>query len=98
MDAGENLCVTLELSSSKGSREVVMSLTTDDRSLLLMMEALSKALRGAGIAVIVDIPEIEDAADRKPLKCTSLAGELDTGRLSGKRAFTMVTKSDGPRT
>jgi len=46
---------------------------------------------------MADIPEIEEAPDRKPLKC-SLERELETGRFSGKRAFTMVTKSDGPIT
>jgi len=47
-------------------------------------------------AVITDIPEIEDAEERSP--CMSLARELETGRFSGKRALTIVTRSDGPRT
>jgi hypothetical protein len=43
------------------------------------------------------IPEIEEAPDRKPLKW-SFDKELETGRLSGKRAFTIVIRSDGPKT
>jgi hypothetical protein len=91
--------VALGFSSSRGSREVV-SLTTDD-PLLLITDALSNALRGGGIdidAEIADMPDIEEAADRKPLKWMSFSSELETGRLSGKRAFTMVIKSEGPIT
>ena len=71
---------------------------TDD-PLVLMIETLSKAAR-ADIGTCMEtafIPEIDEAPDLKPLKC-SLARELDTGRLSGKRALTMVIRSEGPRT
>ena len=67
IDAGENLCVPLAVSSSSGSCEVVVSLITDD-ALLLMMDALSKAPRGPATGMIADVPEIEDAPDRKPPK------------------------------
>lgn len=42
---------------------------------------------------------MEDAPDRNPVKW-SFDRELETGRLSlsGKRAFTIVIKSEGPRT
>ena len=96
IDAGENLCVPLAVSSSSGSCEVVVSLITDD-ALLLMMDALSKAPRGPATGVMADIPEMEDAPDRKPPKWPSFT-ELETGRLSGKRALTMVIKSAGPST
>jgi len=44
-------------------------------------------------AVTVEIPDIEEAEERKPLMT-----EPETGRLSGKSALTMVNKSDGLRT
>ena len=97
IDAGENLCVPLELSSSNGSTEVVVSLITDD-ALLLIIDTLSNAPRGPGIGTIADIPEMEEAPDRKPLKCPSFPTDADAGRLSGKRALTMVIKSAGPST
>lgn len=67
-----------------------------------MIEALSKAVRGVDIGTeaveIEETPEIDKAEERRP--CISLARELDIGRFSrsGKRALTMVTKSEGPRT
>jgi hypothetical protein len=97
IEAGENLCVPLELSSSSGSTEVVVSLITDD-ALLLIIDALSNAPRGPGIDIIADMPEMEDAPDRKPPKCPSFPTDADAGRLSGKRALTMVIKSAGPST
>jgi hypothetical protein len=48
--------------------------------------------------VTVDIPDIEEAEERKPLIWISFPTELETGRLSGKSAFTIVNKSAGPRT
>lgn len=44
------------------------------------------------LGVSMDMPETDDAEERKPPR------ELDMGRLSGKRALTMVIKSEGPRT
>ena len=40
-------------------------------------------------------PDKEDGVDRKPPNWDSLMVDPEVGRLSGKRAFTMVTKSDG---
>jgi hypothetical protein len=90
-------------SSSKGSRDVVVSLTTEE-PLFETIDALSKALRGALIdidwlkldmppAVTVEIPDIEEAEERNPLMT-----EPETGRLSGNSALTMVNKSDELRT
>jgi hypothetical protein len=84
-----------------------MSLITEE-PLFETMEALSKALRGAAIdsdwlkldmppVVTVDIPDIEEAEERRPLMCISLT-EPETGRLSGKSAVTIVKRSDGLRT
>jgi hypothetical protein len=84
-----------------------VSLITEE-PLFDITEALSKALRGAAIdndwlkldiapVVTVDIPDIEEADERNPLKWISLT-EPETGRLSGKSAVTMVNKSDGLRT
>jgi hypothetical protein len=75
-----------------------MSLITDD-PLLLMIEALSKAPRG-GACIDIEAgfePEMDDAPDLRPWKW-SLDRELETGRRSGKSAFTMVIRSEGPRT
>jgi hypothetical protein len=66
-----------------------------------MMDTLSYVARGVGIGiacVIVDNPETEEAEERIPVRPDSLATELDKGRFSGNRAFTIVVKSDGPIT
>lgn len=75
-----------------------MSLITDD-PLVLTMEALSKAPRG-GACIDIEaefVPEIDDPPDRNPLKW-SFDKELEAGRRSGKRAFIMVIRSEGPST
>jgi hypothetical protein len=78
-----------------------MSLITDE-PLVLIIDMVSNAAREVwGIEidwVIVESPEMEDADERKPLRLDSLPKELDTGRLSGKSALTIVIRSDGPRT
>jgi hypothetical protein len=78
-----------------------VSLITDE-PLVLMIDMLSNAARGIwGIGmdcVIEDRPEIDDADERKPLRLASLPKELETGLLSGNRAFTIVIRSEGPRT
>ena len=65
---------------------------------MLIIEALSKALRVADICLeAVDIPDIDDAPDLRPLKW-SLDRELEAGLLSGNSAFTIANRSAGPRT
>lgn len=98
MDVGERLCVAPGASLSKGSRDVVVSLITDD-PLVLTIEALSKEVWAGGgtILDVAEIPEIDEAPERNPSKW-SLDNELETGRRSGKREFTMVIRSEGLRT
>jgi hypothetical protein len=74
----------LDPSSRRGSRDVV-SLKTED-SLVLIIEAVSKPRDGGGIVVgmeMPEIPDIEDAPDRNPLKWISFSNELEIGLLSG---------------
>ena len=100
IDIEDVRCCVLNVSLSRGSLDVVTSLIVEE-PLLLMIEALSKASRvgGCGISTdIADIPETEEAADRKPLRWESFAEKLDAGRLSGNSAFTMVNRSAGART
>lgn len=77
---------------------MVVSLITDD-PLVLMIEALSNPPRGgAGVDIEAEfVPEIDDAPDLNPVKW-SREREPEAGRRSGKRAFTMVIRSEGPRT
>jgi hypothetical protein len=74
----------LDPSSRRGSRDVV-SLKIED-PLVLIIEAVSNPRDGGGIVVGMDkpeIPDIEDAPDRNPLKCISFSSELEIGLLSG---------------
>jgi hypothetical protein len=98
MDVGEYLWLVFDASFSRGSREVVLSLITDD-PLVLNIEALSKEVwAGGGTDLdIADMPDTDEAPERNPSKW-SFDNELETGRLSGKSALTIVNRSEGPRT
>lgn len=68
-----------------------------DAAPLLNTDMLSDAPRGPEICrEIAETPEIDEEPERRPLRLSER--ELDTGRLSGKRAFTIVIRSDGPTT
>lgn len=95
MDVEENACPTLF--RSRGSPDVVASLKIED-STSLIVEAVSKAPEGDLTEPdlgpeAMENPDSEDVVDRKPLKTES--SDPDLGRLSGKTALTMVTKSAG---
>jgi hypothetical protein len=83
IDVDENLFL-VDPSSRRGLREVV-SLNTDE-ALVLKIDAVSNPREGGGMLMgtdIPEIPEIDDAGDRNPLKWMSVSSELDMGRLSG---------------
>lgn len=82
---------------SSGSPEVVASLNIED-STSLIVEAVSNAPDGdleepALGPEAMEKPERDEVAERKPLNTESPDPEV--GRLSGKTALTMVTKSAG---
>jgi len=67
IEVEEKRCVAIELSSRRGSREVI-SLKIDD-SLSLTIDAVSKPLDGGAIdpgLETTENPETEDAVDRNP--------------------------------
>jgi len=85
----EPLLLTTE-ALSKGSREADIGMRTED---------VVEVVDVVDVADVADVADItEDATDRMLLKCMSFAKELETGRFSGKSAFTMVIKSEGPST
>lgn len=83
--------------SNNGSLEVV-SLVTDE-PLLLRMESDSSPFFKGDLVWIgnenPENPEKDDEADRRPFRCIFFSREPENGRLSGNRAFTRVTISDG---
>lgn len=95
IDVEEKACPTLFRRS--GSPDVVASLKIED-STSLIVEAVSNAPEGDLTEPdlgpdAMENPDNEDVVERRPLKTES--PEPDVGRLSGKTALTMVTKSAG---
>ena len=95
MDVEEKACPILFLRS--GSPDVVASLNMED-STSLIEEAVSNAPDGVLTEPVLgpdamEKPERDDVVERKPLNVESPDPEV--GLLSGKTAFTMVTKSAG---